>query len=495
MSTQPSNTPILPAPQDYTGADFDSCREVLQTDVNQAFPKWTDFNRASPGNVLLLAMCYVLDILTKYQNDQARETFWATVQRRRNALALARGVGVRLKGISAASADIEFTLTTALTNDVIIPQGTEIATQGLEENVQFFTTASLKIPAGQTQGTVSAIAATSQKDALTSDGTASQRLRTSTVDYVDNSVSVTVGLTEWVRVENLFNSSPTDQHYTIEVDENDRLFVIFGNGVNGQIPPIGAVSVAYLTGGGSRGNVAADTITSLATAITDLANNPVQIAATNPTAASGGSDRETVEQARRRVPGALRALTRTVSREDFEINALAVPGVARTMMLTNDEDSSVPDNQGDLLILAQADPPAVPSSAALKDAVKAQVTTVFPTMITFNVNVVDPTLNTIDVTADVKVKNGFTFAQVEANINAALKAFFALEDANGAPNTNIDFGANLVDQLVTFTALFRAVSGAAGVERVDEDAFLPADDVVLTLREFPVLGTVTVNQL
>ena len=94
---------------------------------------------------------------------------------------------------------------------------------------------------------------------------------------------------------------------------------------------------------------------------------------------------------------------------------------------------------------------------------------------------------------DVKAKTGFSTATVEANINAALTAYFALLDANGSPNTQVDFGANLIDNLVPFSDLLKTVAGAAGVQRVDEDTFTPANNVAIPLRGFPQLGTVTVS--
>lgn len=495
MATQPSNTPVIPAPQDFTAADQTACATALQTDINQAFPEWTDFNRASPGNVLLLGFCYVLDILQKYQNDQARECFVALVKRRRNMLAHARGFGIRLKGIAAATADLDFTLAAVLTNDVVIPEGTKVTTSGLDEVIEFFTVADLTIKAGQTQGTVSAKNSEPRAETVQSDGTASQEFPTAETGYVEGTAGVEISLVAWVQVPDFFNSGPTDKHFTVRVDEEDRLFVGFGNGVNGTIPPQGEAIITYDVGGGSRGNVQANSITVLGTALFDLLGNAANATVTNPAAAVGGADRETVEQARRRLPGQLRANSRTVAREDFEINGLAVPGVARTMMLTTDEDITVPDREGHLLILAQADPPSVPASDALKAAVLARVTVVFPTIITFLVDVRDPTLLTIPVTCTVKVKNGFTDAQVTDNIEAALTAFFALQDANSAPNPEVDFGANLVDNVVPFSDIFNAVRDSAGVERVEKSTFVPAADTAVALREFPVLGAVVVNFL
>jgi hypothetical protein len=57
-------------------------------------------------------------------------------------------------------------------------------------------------------------------------------------------------------------------------------------------------------------------------------------------AASGGADRQTVASAKLLAPESLRTVTRTVTREDFEINARRVSGVARALMLTSNEDLS-----------------------------------------------------------------------------------------------------------------------------------------------------------
>lgn len=489
MATQPSNIPVLPAPVDFTAADFDTCLETMQVAVNAAFPEWTDFNRAAIGNVMLRSFCWVLDILTKYQNDQASECFFPFVKRRRNILALARGVGVRMKGISAASVNLQFTLAAAAGADVIIPVDTLVSTSG-EEPQTFRTTTGLRIVAGATTGSVAAINTTEVGEFLTSDGTANQRLVLQQSPFIDGSTAVLIGTDPWIEVENFLLSGASDKHYVVSVNEFNQASVIFGNGVNGAIPPIGDIQVAYDIGGGVLGNVNANTLTILGGSFATTAGSPVTVTVTNPAAASGGADRETVEQARRRIPGQLRALTRTVSREDFEINALAVPGVARSMFLTKEQDATVADNAGVIVIIP--DGGGLPSTL-LKDSVVAQITAVFPTMVTFAVTAADPSFNTINITCDVKAKTGFTTTAIENNINQALTDYFALLDSNGAPNSNVDFGANLIDNLIPFSDLLKTVAGAAGVQRVDEDTFTPANNVPIALREFPQLGTVTIS--
>lgn len=491
-STTRSNTPLLPEPVDFTTADFDSCDAALQSALTQAFPSWTDHNRASIGSNYRRALCYILDILTKYQNDHGRENFMAFVKRRRNMQAILRGFGIRMKGRSAASADVTFTLAAVGSKDVVIPVGTQIKTTGLLNPITFSLASSVTILAGGLTGTVAATAATIRSETLTSTGLVDQRITSQFREFVDDSDTITIDGELWVRVPNFFNSGALSNHYVTEIDEQERVVFVFGNGVNGKVPPLDDIFASYQTGGGDNGNVNALQITQLDGAITDVDGSPVQITVSNAFDASGGFDAETVEQVRRRAPGALRALSRCVSREDFEIVGLGVGGVERTMMLTTDEDATVADNSGELIVIPSGG--GLPS-AILKAQVLQEVTVVFPTMLTFLVIVIDPTYVTVDLTIDVKRKDGFTDAEVELNINLALAALFAIVDTNGAPNIAMDFGANLPEQIIPFSTLISTVAGADGVQRVDEDTFLPADDVAVGLREFPQLGTVTVSFL
>ncbi len=100
----------------------------------------------------------------------------------------------------------------------------------------------------------------------------------------------------------------------------------FGDGIFGDVPERGAVfQVTYRVGGGTIGNVAADSITKVDPAATALV-----LAVTNPFAAQGGADKETDEQVRRLAPQAFRARQfRAVRREDYEKAAETLPWVLR----------------------------------------------------------------------------------------------------------------------------------------------------------------------
>lgn len=120
----------------------------------------------------------------------------------------------------------------------------------------------------------------------------------------------------WKRVDSFFDSGPRSRHYALDYQSGT---VQFGDGIKGMIPPEGQNSIrvpSYRIGGGARGNVNPDTLTSLSRAIAYIDS------VTNPLSAAGGADRETVAEAKDRAPHTIKARDRAVTAEDFEMLAL-----------------------------------------------------------------------------------------------------------------------------------------------------------------------------
>ena len=129
----------------------------------------------------------------------------------------------------------------------------------------------------------------------------------------------------WHEADTLAFAGPVDHVYTTQTDDHDATTVIFGDGARGARLPTGAENVraAYRTGIGRPGNVRAGQITQLQTR--PLGVNGV----TNPLPATGGADRDTLDQARRNVPLAVLALDRLVSVPDYADFARARAGIGR----------------------------------------------------------------------------------------------------------------------------------------------------------------------
>lgn len=491
---------LLPTTVDYTDRDFESLRLRLQNLVRSVFPDWTDFNVASFGNILLELFSFVGEVLSFYQDNQARESRIVTATQRKNVIALAKLLGFQLAGAKAATADVQFTLAAPPAADVTFSKGTAVRTQEVTEPVRFQLLAPVTIPTGANPPVATGTVENSetQDELFESTGLANQEFPLTFTPFLDGSAEVSAGNGTFEEVESFLDSGPNDPHFTVVVDQSDRATIRFGDGLQGAIPT-GTIQTIYKIGGGPQGNVDADRIVVIEGSFTDAFGNPVQVTITNPTSASGGTPRQSLASAKVLAPASIRTLNRTVSREDYENNALKLTQVARALMLTSNEDPTIDENSGILFVIPQGG--GLPTQA-LKDQVEGQVTVVFPNTLTFVLSVQNPVFKTVDVSARVFLRAGTNTATVKAAIEQALADFFAVSLPDGTPNPNVNFGFNIKDVdgnpagEVAWSDVLSVVEAVTGVRKIgdeDNDFLLNvrSDDVELENKEFPVLGTVT----
>ena len=202
-----------------------------------------------------------------------------------------------------------------------------------------------------------------QEDLGTADGSAGRALRLGSApvlaDLGDPVVETSSddGWQEWHRVEDFTGSGPHDRHFTLDAVLGEVRFgpvLRLADGTvaqHGAVPQRGvAVRVrSYATGGGADGNVAAGTVTALRSSV------PFVSAVENRQSAQGGSDAETVEEARERAPMLLRTRDRAVTAEDYEALAIkAVPGLARVRCAPAGEDGTAAGTVKVLVVPATA---------------------------------------------------------------------------------------------------------------------------------------------
>ncbi len=477
---------------DYTDKDFDSLKLRLRNLIRSAFPEWTDFNVANFGNLLLELFAHVGDVLTFYQDNQARQSRITTATQRRALLGLIKLIGYNAATATPAQADVTITLSAIPAGDVSFPAGTFVYTDEVTDPIRYQLLTDADIVAGQNPPTVTVTAEHSepQEDTFSTSGLPNQSFLLSKSPYIDGSATPTAGNGTFTQVDNFFDSGPTDKHFVASVDQNDRVTILFGNGVNGAIP-IGNLTVVYKTGGGTAGRVDAGKLKRIEGVWTDSLGNPVTPAITNTLKSSGGTDRQSVAQIKERAPASLRVLTRTVSKEDFEINALRLTDIARALMVTSNEDPAVAENSGVLYIIpVDGGQP----TQAQKDAVLDQVTTVYPRTLTFTLVVQGALFKTIDIFAVVYLKTGAVAASTKSAIEAALAAFFAVQNTDGTQNENVDFGGKMPE--LALSDVYNAIRDVSGVRKIGsgEGDFLLNDafaDIALASQEVPELGTVT----
>lgn len=479
----------------YTSRDYAALLAELRAEAQRLFPDWTDFNEANAGNALLGAMALQGDILNANQDAQFNEAFWDTARHRASIISQGKLLGYKLASAKAATVTIQATIP-ATAGGVTIPKGTKVYTVGLQPVRVFELQGDITIPAGQTTGSATAKHAETMSDSFTTAGAADQRLTLTSAPYLDKTAKVKVDGVDWTEVDNFVGSRDTDSHFTVEVDEDDKATLVFGDGVNGA-KPTGAVSVTYEIGGGVTGNVPANTIKLLDAAFTDNLGAGVTVTVTNPAGASGGEDREPIERARKLAPYKPKGTTRTVSRDDYEQNSL-VTGIVRAKAVTQTELPSLQARQVGVYIIPSGG--GAPTQAA-KDAARTELLVNKPVQLGTDVVALDPTYKTINVNVTITAKAGADKTVLQTDAENAIRRWFdptrtdATEDDpwqdtskwSGAGAYALTWGMT-VYQSHLLALLFR--DPQARVFNVAITA--PAGDTVCGALEFPTLGTLTV---
>lgn len=141
------------------------------------------------------------------------------------------------------------------------------------------------------------------------------------------------GPRRWAYRRHLLDSEPFDPHYTVETDDAGRACLRFGDGEFGIALPEGAeVDVSYAVGLGAVGNVGAETLVHVLRPEAATASWPAIGSVTNPLAAWGGREAESLEHTKLMAPAAFHARPlRAVTEEDYARLAEQHPDVSRAV--------------------------------------------------------------------------------------------------------------------------------------------------------------------
>ncbi len=344
---------------DYMARDYDSLLRSMRGMIPYKMPEWFDYqSEADFGNVLLEMFAHMGDVVSYYQDRMVNESFLATANERRSIIHHLRLIGYRLSTAWPASAFLDIYVDKEVEGTAVITPGAAFATKSTEDgsSIRFEYTGDKDILIDFSQVEIKDEKRTvtiSVEEGRTvsgevigqSDGTPNQQftlvhsplilsttglgvVSADDITLVVERVSGSGTVKEyWQLRESLAFSREDATDFIIEVDENDRATVIFGDGNFGKIPPSGAfIRVSYRVGGGSFGNVAAGFIDTVLEA-PDLALLGAEV--NNPLRAVGGADRESIEHAVTQAPALFRTQGRAVTSEDYKTLALDFVGVGK----------------------------------------------------------------------------------------------------------------------------------------------------------------------
>ena len=125
---------------------------------------------------------------------------------------------------------------------------------------------------------------------------------------------------KWSPVRDLLNSASEAKEFVVEIESDGVTHLRFGDDILGMHPIPGTTFLAtYRIGNGTSGNIGREAITHLVSDNPDLTGGTQKIlAVTNPLAAFGGTEPESLELVRQKAPSAFRTQERAVTREDYE---------------------------------------------------------------------------------------------------------------------------------------------------------------------------------
>lgn len=330
----------------------------------------------------------------------------------------------------------------------------------------------------------------------TSDGSANQRYETSQDNYIDDSLAPTVGVEEWIVVDNFLSSLPTDKHCIVELGEDDRATLVFGDGVTGKIPPNAEdIAAEYRFGANLDGNVGADTVVVNKSGLTYV--NSVW----NPRAAAGwaeaqGASEESLERAKILGPASLRTRPVAVGPGDVEQQTLdftAADGSKPYSRARAFEEGFGPKTIEVVVVVKGGGQATTAQLEELDEWFNGDPWAHPPVekhlVANQEVTAVNYTQKTIDITAT--VYGNVTAAAIRTRLSQIFQPEALKEDG---VTYEWEFGGKVPSSRIAHE-IFKTDDSITDVDITEVNGVTPpADmDVTLAARELPALGTATIT--
>lgn len=477
---------MISAPSDYTNLGFEAMRDAMLELARENLPEWTDFSENDLGVLLVELVAYASDVTLYYQNRIAANLLPETSDEPPALTRLLRLIGYELLPPAPAVAELRLAFDAVTPLPIAIPRGTQFfVTAPAGQRLTFETARDVEIQALTPPDTanlryfspLAVVEGTTTAGELIgiSDGSPNQIHRLKQQNPISGSVEVLVnepgGQTRWEVVDTLARSTPADRRCVAQRSADGFVDLIFGDGVNGAIPPRGStvtpvtIAATYRVGGGTLGNVSRGTEfrSSLASIRRAVALDD----------ANGGAPLEDRERARRLAPRLFRAQERAVTTADFEDLALQVPGVGKARAVAANWNQVV-------LYVAPTGKVAAPSELLQRDLLAFFESR---RMVTTELVVVGPKPADIYLAADIQAQPFYLAADVVSAVESAVAAYFAFDAVSFGQALYLSRIYDLIQSLPQVASLLVTRFSRAPDGSVDGDGTL-----ALAANELPRLG-------
>lgn len=277
-----------------------------------------------------------------------------------------------------------------------------------------------------------------------------------------STLEVRVDGVRWQEAPRITAMASKDRSYLVRRGDDGSAAVQFGDGSHGARLPSGQTNLEarYRVGIGAEGNLDTGQISLLLT-------RPLGVKeVSNPVPASGGSDPESLERARRNAPLTVLTLDRIVSLQDFEDFATAFTGIgkAQAVWLWNGESRLV-----HVTVSGIAGEDIDPASALYRNLAQA-IDAVRPAHQLLRL---EPGRSLLfGLAAKIRVNGGYDADKVLASARSALQQAFGFE-------------ARSYGQSLSGSELLAVLQAVAGIQWVDLDSLHLKDGTQVTVAAGP----------
>jgi len=455
-------------PIDYTSRDFASVKSDLIVRARATIPEWTSTSSPDFTMMLIDLWSYVADVQNYYIDRAYTEAYLDTATQASSVRAIARLMGYQPNSRTSATATV--TVSNSSGTIEAFPKGTMFLVPAAGAKAAVYFTSTSDVPSGGIPAGGSSVVPVAEGRWVSEtfsnfNGEAGWAFPLSELKIVPNSLTLTVGTTAYTHTQRMHEVGSTAPVFTSITDSTDTTRIVLGNGVNGKVPDAGStIEATYRVGQGSVGNVGLN-------AITTLIVPKVYLSITSSTAASGGTDSESIPSIKNNAPALRRVQDRAVTLADYKTLMLGFTGVNKAVALSTVSSGAVtvnyvalpayPDYQNQALTVSTLYLNATagsPNFGAAGDDIDTNMTTFLQdrSMIGVTVAPISTTISLTDVYVafnSVVVKDGHYQEVVKSGIDTVVRALFSWE--------SLDF-----NKPIRLSAILSAAQGVEGVQSV-----------------------------
>jgi hypothetical protein len=434
-----------PVSLNYTNQDFWSLKSRLVSYIREKFgDQFNDFIESNLAMMLVENWAFIGDTLSFKIDQLANEVFIDTVTELDNAFRLAKLVGFQPQPPIGAKSMWTGRIQSIQDIDLIIqsPLNIEIVNSQESLTVELYPADQYNRPLFDQDIIIAAgtlvnsslvgLEGRTFTETVFGTGDINQNHFLKFAPVIFDSVRVYVDGLRWEQVDYFTESAPKPE-YRVEYTSNFSVYVIFGNNRGGLLPPVGsAINIVYRVGGGTSGNIVSNFVSSDIMVPIEGRGYSVPVNFSNYTRGMFGSNGDTVEDIRRKLPAYLNSQNRCVSGQDyknfvdlFRTGYNGVTGKSTAVLRHSGCSANLIDI---FLLVKEGNDGLTKANSQFKQELRNSLET--HKMLTDNINILDGEIVYVDVNIQVFLNRQFrTFeSNIDGKIMRDLAIFFNLQN-------------------------------------------------------------------